>query len=323
MARADLLLALVRAALAADQPRLQNVVKALAAEERHKRHTVLAQELDELLASSARADPWMSQSAEPSQSSNALLELQPKLRLADVALPEMVREDINDLLEEQNRADLLRTYNIEPRHRVLLIGPPGNGKTSTAEAIATELALPLIVLRYEQVITSFLGDTSTRLEAALEQVKRRHCVFFLDEFDALAKERSDAHETGEIKRVVSSLLLQLDRLPSYVILCAATNHPELLDRAVWRRFQIHAVLPDPDKAARINFLRRNSDALQVPLGLNPTAVASRLGARSFADLQEFLLELRRRQILSMPGHDSVSRTTERLLARWDARSQAE
>lgn len=322
MARADLLLNLVRAALAGDENQVRAVVEALAAEEHHKRHPVLADQLTDELSRLPHRPRWeVSQSAPAAKSHAALLEVQPKLRLSDVVLPELVRADLMDLIEEQHRADLLRTYNLEPRHRILLTGPPGNGKTSTAEAIAAELALPLLVLRYEEVITSYLGETSARLEAALEDVRRRHCVFFLDEFDAVAKERADAHETGEIKRVVSSLLLQLDRLPSYVVVCAATNHPELLDRAVWRRFQMRVDLPAPTRAERAAYIELFADRYGVDLGLSPRTVTDKLGAISYAELQEFVLELRRRQVLMTP-QTSGSEVARSLIGRWQARSRA-
>lgn len=320
MARADLLLNLVRAALGGDEQQVRAVVEALAAEERHKRHPVLADQLIDELARLPHRPRWeVTQSAAPAGPHSALLEVQPKLRLGDVVLPPVVRDDLTDLIEEQHRADLLRTYNLEPRHRVLLTGPPGNGKTSTAEAIAAELALPLLVLRYEDVITSYLGETSARLESALEDVRRRHCVFFLDEFDAVAKERADAHETGEIKRVVSSLLLQLDRLPSYVVVCAATNHPELLDRAVWRRFQVRVHLPAPTRAERAEYITTLADRLGVDLGLSPRTVTDKLQAASYSDLHEFVLELLRRQVLRAPDGTGAGQTRA-LLARWQARS---
>lgn len=320
MARADLLLSLVRAALAGDEQKVRAVVEALAAEERHKRHPVLADQLVDELSRLPNRPRWEVTPAAPAaQPHSALLEVQPKLRLSDIVLPGVVRADLADLIEEQHRADLLRTYNLDPRHRILLTGPPGNGKTSTAEAIAAELALPLLVLRYEEVITSYLGETSARLESALEDVRRRHCVFFLDEFDAVAKERADAHETGEIKRVVSSLLLQLDRLPSYVVVCAATNHPELLDRAVWRRFQVRVHLPAPTRAERADYLVTLSDRLGTELGLSPRTITDELGAVSYSELQEFVLELRRRQVLMAPDTAGAAETRA-LLARWHARS---
>jgi SpoVK/Ycf46/Vps4 family AAA+-type ATPase len=134
------------------------------------------------------------------------------------------------------------------RHRLLLAGPPGNGKTSVAEAIASELMLPFYVVRYEGVVSNFLGEAAARLDSAFEFARTRRCVVFFDELDTIAKERSDAHETGEIKRVVSTLLLQIDRLPAHVLFVGATNHSELLDRAAWRRFQIRADLEPPTRS---------------------------------------------------------------------------
>lgn len=156
-----------------------------------------------------------------------------------------------DLIEEHHRRDLLRSHGIEPRHRILLEGPPGSGKTTLAETIATEIAVPLLTVRYEALIGSFLGETASRLDVLFSAVRIRPCVLFFDEFDAVAKERGDTHETGEIKRVVSSLLVQIDRLPSHVIVIAATNHAELLDRAVWRRMQIRLSLPRPPAQGKI------------------------------------------------------------------------
>ena len=139
-----------------------------------------------------------------------------------------VAQASRELIEEHRRADLLRAHNLEPRHRVLLTGPPGNGKTSFAEALATELAVPLLSVRYESLIASYLGETAVRFSRLFDQVRVRRCVLFFDEFDVVGKERGDVHETGEIKRVVSSLLLQIDALPSHVVAVSATNHPELL-----------------------------------------------------------------------------------------------
>lgn len=117
-----------------------------------------------------------------------------------------------------------RSYGLEPRHRLLLVGPPGNGKTSLAEGIAEALMLPFLVVRYEGIIGSYLGETASRVARLFDYVRTRQCVLFLDEFDTLGKERGDPQETGEIKRVVSSLLLQLDNLPSHVLVVTATNH---------------------------------------------------------------------------------------------------
>src|SRR5262249_50918218 len=148
----------------------------------------------------------------------------------------------------QHRVEILRSYGLEPRHRVLLAGAPGNGKTSLAEGLAQAMMVPLIVPRYDGLIASYLGETASRLRKLFDHFRTKACVLFFDEFDTLGKERGDEHETGEIKRVVSSLLLQIDDLPSHVVVVTATNHPELLDRAVWRRFQLRFELPAPNRA---------------------------------------------------------------------------
>ena len=175
------------------------------------------------------------------------------------------------------RADVLRAHGIEPRHRILLYGPPGNGKTSLAECLSFELALPLFIVRYDMVVTSYLGETAKRLRRLFDFVRTEPCVLFFDEFDAIGKERGDLHETGEIKRVVTTLLLQLDDLPSYCVLVAATNHPELLDRATWRRFEIKLELDHPSDEHMIAYfahrlrefkksrVTRRSDCIQLSL----------------------------------------------------------
>jgi AAA+ superfamily predicted ATPase len=137
-----------------------------------------------------------------------------------------------------------------------LAGPPGNGKTSLAEALGATLMVPFLLVRYEAVIGGFLGETAVRLRSLFDLARTPQCVLVLDEFDVLAKERGDAQETGEIKRVVRSLLLPIDDLPSWTVVVAATNHPELLDRAVWSRFQLRPSLPPPGRSEIEEWLRR-------------------------------------------------------------------
>jgi SpoVK/Ycf46/Vps4 family AAA+-type ATPase len=319
VARADLLLKLVDAALNGDNDRIRSIVESIVAEENQKRHTVLADELGQLL-DRPRQEATATHPA-PTTSSEGLLEIMPKRRLQDLFLANEVRDELSTLIEEQHRADLLRAYNLEPRHRVLLIGPPGNGKTSCAEAIAAELSVPLLVLRYETVITSFLGETGAKIALVLDSARRRHCVLFIDEFDTLAKERGDEHDTGEIKRVVSTLLLLLDQLPSYVVICVATNHSELLDRAVWRRFQIRVELGMPSRARREEQIKAVAERLGMRLARSPRTIAERLGRTSYAEIEEFLVELRRRQILSGDLDGSDPSLLEQRLRLWNARAQ--
>lgn len=319
MARADLLLQLVEAALAANDVRIRHVVEALIADEHGKRHTVLASDLAKLLSKPTRSRAVPMGSATPS-SKSAYREVEPKLRLGDLQLPDAVRIELSAVVEENHRAELLRAYGLEPRHRVLLVGPPGNGKTSCAEALAGELSVPLIVLRYEQIITSFLGETSSNLGAMLADVRQRHCVLLIDEFDALAKERGDEHDAGEMKRIVSTLLLQLDDLPSHVLLCAATNHSELLDRAVWRRFDTRLTLPAPDETQRAAFINRVCDRFGLKLGRSSKAVAQELGQVSYSEVEDFLVNVRRRQLLNGDVAGQDPRILAQQLELWRARA---
>jgi SpoVK/Ycf46/Vps4 family AAA+-type ATPase len=163
--------------------------------------------------------------------------------------------------------------------------------------------LPFYVVRYEGVVSSFLGETTSRLDNVFEFARTRRCVLFFDEFDTLAKERSDLHETGEIKRVVSTLLLQIDRLPAHVIAICATNHAELLDRAAWRRFQLRLTIDAPTRQEATQFLETMTARLGGDLGLAPRTLADRLAGASYAELEQFALDVRRRFILALPDGD--------------------
>lgn len=280
------------------------------AEERGKQHHLLAERLEEALRTAQPVDGGSERQA----AASGLSVVTPHLRLDDLVLPERAREAVDELIEEQQRVDVLRTYALEPRHRVLLTGPPGNGKTSLAEAIADALLLPLIVVRYEEVVGSYLGETAGRLAAVFGYARTRRCVLFFDEFDAVAKERGDEHETGEIKRVVSSLLLQVDALPSHTIVVAASNHPELLDRAVNRRFQLRLELPLPGKAARIAWFERFVATLDEPVGMASDTLARKTAGASFSQLQDLADDIRRRRVLE-PG-TSLRRLVPQRITLW-------
>jgi SpoVK/Ycf46/Vps4 family AAA+-type ATPase len=319
MPRADLIVNLVRAGTQGDQRTFRSTVEAIAAEERAKRHTQLADRLEENL----RQPPPTAKGPEVVRSFDGghgglLYEVEPRRGLESIFLDEAAAAPLHEMIEEQQRAELLRSYGIEPRHRVLLAGPPGNGKTTLAESIAFELMVPLFVVRYEAVVGSFLGETSGRLKRLFDFARTHRCVLFFDEFDTLGKERGDTHETGEIKRVVSSLLLQIDSLPSHVVVVTATNHAELLDRAVWRRFQLRLTLPAPTLAQRVAWFQRFEGMLGVPLGLSAKTLATRLPLQTFSDLEQFCQDVQRRYVLALPGGDIKRIVTERL-AQWKSR----
>ena len=279
MARADLLISLIKAANAGDRALVRKSVEAMAAEERSKNHLVFAEQLEKQLQSNGNGLKGEFPTSRASEA-EVLFETVPRRTLSDLVLSDVNRRVITELIEEHHRSDLLRSYNLSPRNRLLLTGAPGNGKTSLAEAVANALMVPLIVARYEGLITSFLGETASRLRRLFDYVHTRHCVLFFDEFDTLGKERGDVHETGEIKRVVSSLLLQIDDLPSHVVVVCATNHPELLDRAVWRRFQIRLELPRPTDKQIEEYFQTVLPKVSFAFGYSPAQLARSLSGAS-------------------------------------------
>ena len=319
MSRADLIVNLVKAGSEGDQQLFRTTVEAMAAEERAKQHHQLADRLVQNLKSATpRGRTAEVIRAHDGGHGGLLYEIDPARSLDSMLLSEGVRAACRELIEEQQRRDLLRSYGLEPRHRMLLSGAPGNGKTSLAEAVAHELMAPLFVVRYEAVIGSFLGETSSRLKRLFDFVRTHQCVLFFDEFDTLGKERGDTHETGEIKRVVSSLLLQIDALPSHVVVITATNHAELLDRAVWRRFQLRLEMPAPTLEQKEDWFRRLQEKLEAPLGITPKSLAAKLNVGNFSDLEQFSEDVQRRYVLSLPNANLKAILQERL-KQWQSR----
>ena len=316
MARADLLCDLINSGLTGEDQKFRKAAEAICAEERAKQHVVLAKKIEEML----KRNHHQAQSKEaPSQAFNIngngihlFQEIIPEKRLEQLILPKLTVQSCKELVEEQMRSDLLHSYGVEPRNKVLLIGPPGNGKTSLAEALATSLMVPMYVVKYESIIGAYLGETASKLAKLFEYVKARQCVLFFDEFETLGKERGDQHETGEIKRVVSSLLLQIDALPSYVVIIAATNHDSLLDKAAWRRFQIKLKLDQPTRSNLELWFSDFEKETNFKFGLEPSTLAKKIFGQSFAEAEEFALSVYRQYILHTPNGNAKSITLSQL-----------
>jgi AAA+ superfamily predicted ATPase len=314
VARSDLLLNLVKAGFNGESELFTKTVEAVIAEERSKSHHVLADSLASAASNAKKSPEAHVHVVVKGTTAELLLEQQPEITLSELVLPSTVQLIAAQLIEEQQRADLLRSYNLEPRSRILLTGPPGNGKTSLAAAIAGALCVPFLMVRYEKVVNSYLGETAKRIQEVFQYARARQCVLFFDEFDALAKEREDRQESGEIKRVLNSLLLEVDRLPSYVVLVAATNHPDLLDRAVWRRFQIRANLPLPGRkqiAQWFDLLAARFPQFHVS---NAKRSFSKLEGASYSELQDLAQDVLRRCVLD--GNNDPDQAFHRQMNLW-------
>lgn len=242
MAEGHLLRKLIRAGSDADTEEFRAAAEELIRQERDKKHHLLANDLERLLYGqrSAAARPTRLVSPESPRDRErglALLEFREPLRdLADIVLSDDNRSVLQETLLEQSRTDLLASYGLRPLSRLLFCGPPGCGKTLAAEVLATELGLPLATVRFDAVVSSFLGETASNLRKVFDFLASQRVVALFDEFDAIGKEREDPTEHGELKRVVNSYLQMVDAYRGKSLLVAATNHERVLDRAIWRRF---------------------------------------------------------------------------------------
>lgn len=177
----------------------------------------------------------------------------PNAKLADLVLQKPVNDSIERLLLEQRQRDRLKMQGLHPDSHVLLMGPPGTGKTSTARVVAGELGLPLYTVRLETVISKYMGETAAKLKAIFDLAATSRGVYFFDEVDALATKRTSGNDVGEMRRILSSFLQFLEEETSESIVLAATNNPQLLDSAIFRRFDliIEYGLPDGKDAERL------------------------------------------------------------------------
>ena len=189
-----------------------------------------------------------------------------RLSIADVLLPQSFTEElilssstelsISSFIATVKSKEKLLQLDLSVNNSILLCGPPGCGKTTLARHIAKELDLPIIIARFDSLISSLLGSTSKNIRKLFDYAQSKPCILFLDEFDAIAKDRKDMQEQGELKRVINSLLQNIDEYLGDHILIAATNHPELLDAAIWRRFECVVNIENPNSDNRMIMLTK-------------------------------------------------------------------
>lgn len=217
-----------------------------------------------------------------------------------IILSKAAQEGLDDFRDAIRGKDRMMSLSLDFRMTLLLYGPPGCGKTSAAKFLASELGLPLVTARFDTLISSLLGSTAKNIHRVFEYAKRRPCVLFLDEFDAIAKARDDAHELGELKRVVNSLIQNIDDFSQDGgILIAATNHSDMLDSAVWRRFQTVIELPKPGEEEIQRFLGQ-LPKLADEGGITESqwkAIYNAMSGLSYSDIKDIVQNMLKKAVL--------------------------
>lgn len=239
MAVAEQIKSLIKSFGEGDESRFYATAMQIAASEARKGHFELADELKKLIDKSKSSKSVVRRLPvnAAQKELNDLLELvSPEIKLKDMVLSNEIQEMLAKVIHEQKHLNKLLTHNLQPRRKLLLIGSPGSGKTMTAHALAGELGLPLFIIRLDGLISRYLGESIAKLRLIFDAMVDFRAVYLFDEFDSIGSTRTQGQEVGEIKRVLNSFLLQIEKDKSNSLIIAATNLPESLDTALFRRF---------------------------------------------------------------------------------------
>jgi SpoVK/Ycf46/Vps4 family AAA+-type ATPase len=249
VATADQLKALLRSHAEGDDPRFYSVAMQVAAHEARLGHGRLAQELRDLIddiKKSRLATQPVPISRPRGELGNLLAVSYPKDRLIDMVLSPTLKAQMERIIREQRHADHILAHGLSPRRKLLLVGPPGTGKTLSASVLAGELGIPLFEVRLDGLLTKYMGETAAKLRQIFDSTANMRGVYLFDEFDAIGSHRNSDNDVGEIRRVLNSFLLMIEQDVSNSLILASTNHAEMLDRALFRRFDdvLQYELPD-------------------------------------------------------------------------------
>lgn len=261
MAAAEQLKSLIKSFSEGDDSRFYATAMQIAAAEARKGRQALAEELKKIIQDSKKSKinggvlknlPINSAQKEL----NDLLEFsRPDDKLKDMVLTPNLKSSINRILDEQRQIEKLRQHNLFPRKKLLLTGPPGCGKTMTARVISNELSIPLFVIRLDGLISRYMGESIAKLRLIFDTMKEFRAVYLFDEFDSIGTTRNQGNEVGEIKRVLNSFLLQIEKDDSNSLIIAATNMPQNLDEALFRRFDDIIAYPIPTEEQILQYYK--------------------------------------------------------------------
>jgi SpoVK/Ycf46/Vps4 family AAA+-type ATPase len=303
MASGKILRQLLKAGTAGDKDAFRLASESIIEEERLKQHHLLANDLEKILYSSTADRRGKVSRLTPSVPTDKerglpLLDIRhPQRSLDELILPPAGLDAVEELLGEHRREDILRSYGMRPANRVLFFGPPGCGKTLTAEVIACELDMPLAVVRLDALVSSFLGETAANLRKVFDYISEYPMVALFDEFDALGKERADSGEHGELRRVVNAVLQMIDAYQGKSLIIAATNHEQILDSAIWRRFEDIIEFSKPSKDMIIKLLSSKLRGVRRQFEIDGPEIVELFDGLSGADIERVVRRAAKRMIL--------------------------
>ncbi len=304
MANGKVLRKLIRAGATGDATAFKKVSEAVIAEERQKQHHLLANDLEKILYGesakpSKNADlPFLPESPVDKERGLPLLDIrQPHRSIEEIILPNDTLQAVDEFLEENRRCDVLQSYGMKPSSKAIFYGPPGCGKTLTAEVIAFELDLPIAIVRLDALVSSLLGETAANLRKVFDFIAENQMVVLFDEFDAIGKERSDSTEHGELRRVVNAVLQMIDAYAGKSIIIAATNHEQILDTAIWRRFDEAMEFPLPSSEQIKQILVLKLRGVRRQFEVDSKSLLTTLREKSGADIERILRRAIKRMIL--------------------------
>lgn len=294
MASGKILRQIVKAGATGDITAFQEATEAIIHEERQKQHHLLANDLEKILygehrVASTSLNGIKERIPVDQERGLPLLTLREPLRgLEEIVLSDKNQLIIDGVIEEHHRADLLRSYGMRPTDKILFYGPPGCGKTMMAEVLACELGWNLAVIRIDSAVSSYLGETAANLRKIFDFIESNKVIALFDEFDAIGKERTDASEHGELKRVVNAVLQMLDSYTGKSIIIAATNHEMMLDSAIWRRFEEVLLFSAPNKSQLEKLLQIKLRGVRRNFDIDDIEVLSLFERMSQADVEHVL-----------------------------------
>jgi SpoVK/Ycf46/Vps4 family AAA+-type ATPase len=259
MASAEQVKALLRSHIEGDEGRFLSIAMQVAAHEAKLGHGKLAEELRDMIdAAKSRSHPAGGGKLVPLNKPRGelvgLLSVSyPQTRLVEMILDDTVSMKLKRTIKEQRFFAKLKEHGLSPRRKLLFVGPPGTGKTMTAAALAGELGVPLFLVRLDALITKYMGETAAKLRQVFDAITEVRGIYFFDEFDAIGSQRGMANDVGEIRRVLNSFLQMIEQDQSHSVIIAATNHPDILDYALFRRFDdmIQYGLPNQEQVVAI------------------------------------------------------------------------